>query len=222
MDASARPILGGMPPLATATHRVRANLRRLAVRFAGLPHADDGPDRATPEVAGDLTRLWRTNLLGRRSVVDPASRVDVSLASHGHRIDRVWVAIEAIARGDARPRRIHLVLDEGDAVPQSLRRLQRRGLEIVHVDATLGPHKKHYPSASGPRDPDVPLATADDDAIYPPTWLAGLLAAAERSPDALIAHRAHRIAIDAIGSGPTRRGSPAPRRVPRTRTSAPA
>ncbi len=78
----------------------------------------------------------------------------VSLTSYGTRIGRVAYAIESIAAGTARPRRLVLWLDDPTrfaARPAALRRLERRGLE-VRLTENLGPHTKYFPSlAAGPR-----------------------------------------------------------------------
>lgn len=173
----------------------RRRLRSIATRHAGLPHAEgtvDSPDQA---VAGDITRLWLRNLTSRARVVGDRAGVVVSLASHGHRAATAWLAVESIARGDVLPGRIVLHLERQDPVGSQLRRLRRRGLEIVRVDPGLGPHAKLHPVVVGPRRRGEPVVLADDDMVYPPTWLATLLAAAARHPDAIVAHRAHRIPV---------------------------
>lgn len=116
--------------------------------------------------------------------------VVVSLTSYGDRINTVSVAIESIARGRTRPQRLVLWLDSPElfaARPTSLRRLERRGLEVL-LTSNYGPHTKYYPYVQSVEHHRVPLVTADDDIIYPPNWLALLVAAHRRHPDAISGH----------------------------------
>lgn len=116
--------------------------------------------------------------------------VVVSLTSYGDRIHTVSVAIESIARGKTRPQRLVLWLDSPEqfaARPVSLRRLERRGVEVL-LSSNYGPHTKYYPYVKSVEHHTVPLATADDDIIYPPNWLALLVAAHRRHPEAIGGH----------------------------------
>ena len=142
-----------------------------------------------------LAFLRLSNRLSRRPVVGTGAVV-VNLTSFGHRIDLVFYALETIASGRIRPRRLILWLDDAATLahpPAALRRLQRRGLEICSC-TDFGPHKKQYPYAlSGPT---LPLVAADDDVLYPRRWLAELLEAAARHPLDVIGQRAHTITFD--------------------------
>lgn len=166
------PAPGGLP--ATAHRRIVRRARKAAKRV-----------RAACAVA----YLRGRNLLARGPVTGSAGVV-VSLTTYGDRIRSVSIGIESIARGTVRPQRLILWMDSPEdiaASPASLRRLQRRGLEIL-VTANYGPHKKYYPYvASTPRH-TVPLVTADDDVVYPPNWLALLVDAGRRHPDAVSGH----------------------------------
>ncbi|MFF2244498.1 hypothetical protein ACFVTM_10000 [Arthrobacter sp. NPDC058130] len=134
------------------------------------------------------------NLLARGPVTGAAGVV-VSLTTHGDRIRTVSIGIESIARGTVRPQRLVLWLDSPEdvaACPASLRRLERRGLEILAASdygtANYGPHTKYYPYVTSVPRHTVPLVTADDDIVYPPKWLAQLVDAAERHPGSVSAH----------------------------------
>lgn len=144
----------------------------------------------------NLIRLRMVNRLSRRRVTGEGDVV-VSLTSFGHRLDSAFYALESIARGHVRPRRLILWLDELEVLadpPRELRRLSARGLEILPC-LNYGPHKKQFPYvASNPADP-FPLATADDDVIYPKNWLADLLAAAAEHPDDINGLRGHSMAF---------------------------
>jgi hypothetical protein len=125
-------------------------------------------------------RLRRRNRTSREPVTGDGP-VNVSLTSYGRRLKTVWVAIESIGLGIMKPGRIILWLDDEETAenpPAPLRRLQNRGLEIRH-SRNYGPHTKYFPYVSQllAHQPNVPLVTADDDVLYPPTWLSELMAA---------------------------------------------
>jgi len=124
--------------------------------------------------------------------------VVVSLTSYGHRLRTVHLAIESIARDTTRPGRFILwVSDSGflEDLPAPLRRLQRRGLEILPCP-DYGPHKKQFVYASTAAPHDRALVVCDDDAIYPKGWLAGLVDAHAMHPDLVLAYRAHELRVD--------------------------
>ena len=145
--------------------RVRSNVAKNAQFCAAVAHS---------------VRLRKRNRTCQTPVTGDG-RVNVSLTSYGRRLNAVWLAVETIGLGDVKPRRLILWLDDADAVahpPERLRRLQLRGLEIRR-SLNYGPHKKYFPYVSEILDeePDLPLVTADDDVLYPPTWLSELMAA---------------------------------------------
>ena len=144
--------------------------------------------------------VWRLTLRNRVPLGSVRGNGDVvvSVTSFGFRVGRVHLALESIARGSVRPGRMILWLDDQsvlDDLPPALRRLRRRGLEILPCP-DYGPHKKQYPYACSEQRHHTPLATADDDVLYPRDWLAGLLAAHRESPDNVVGYRAHLVAVD--------------------------
>jgi hypothetical protein len=143
-----------------------------------------------------MLRFAVANVVSRRSILDPAGP-DVSLTSYGRRVHLVFLAIESIARGTRRPSRVILWLDDQRYLaspPRSLRRLERRGLEI-RASANYGPHTKYFPYARSKSSHAVPVVTADDDWMVPARWLETLLAAHSADPRAVVAHRAHLITV---------------------------
>ncbi|WP_370249988.1 glycosyltransferase [Nocardioides sp.] len=149
---------------------------------------------------GVLHRLRRRPVVGEAPVV-------VSLTTYGSRLRGVHLTLESIAAGTVRPHRLVLWLDDAAAVaapPRSLRRLQRRGLEVRGCE-DLGPHKKYVPAlALDPGEPESPLVTADDDVYYPRRWLADLVDAGARAPEALWCHRSRRRIARGEGWAPYR------------------
>ncbi|WP_127129590.1 hypothetical protein [Georgenia sp. SYP-B2076] len=140
--------------------------------------------------------LAARNRFGRRSVLGDA-HVVVSLTTHGARIRSVHYAIESIARGVERPARLILWVDhelDRSRFPAALRRLQARGLEILGTE-DFGPHTKYYPYVRSIDDHAVALVTADDDTLYPRTWLRQLVTAYEERPDVVSCLRAHVVGL---------------------------
>jgi len=155
-------------------------------------------DRRLP---ADLARLQRANESADAPLLGDAP-ADVSMTTHGTRIRSVHLALESIGRGDLKPRRIILWLDDADAfanLPAPLRRLQQRGLE-VRLTENYGPHTKYWPYVSGDLGAGGTsiLVTADDDVIAPKYWLRTLLERAR--PSVMTAFRAHRVGVEADGS----------------------
>lgn len=140
----------------------------------------------------EMRWLVLRNRFARSAVVADGTGPVVSLTTYGKRTQDVYIAIESIARGKLLPSRLILWLDDAtilNSLPRSLRRLQRRGLEILRCK-NYGPHKKYYPFVESQKEFDVPLVTADDDVIYPRTWLSALSAAHEQFPACVNCYRA--------------------------------
>lgn len=117
------------------------------------------------------------NRATRLAAVDAGGGPTVSLTSHGRRIATVHLTLESIAAGTLRPRRLVLWLDDLAAVSEptpGLRRLIRRGVE-VRASENFGPHTKYYPFVQSAPSHSTPLVTADDDLLYPSTWLEHLV-----------------------------------------------
>lgn len=123
----------------------------------------------------------------------------VSLTTYGSRFANVHLAIESIAAGAARPRRLVLWLDDARQFRQptpGLRRLMDRGLEL-RVCEDLGPHKKYFPALEEMLSiGGGPLVIADDDLLYPGWWLQRLMNAHLSDPEIVVCHRAHRVLLE--------------------------
>jgi hypothetical protein len=132
----------------------------------------------------DLARLWLYNRFGSAQVTQPGTPV-VSMTTWARRISTAYFAIESIARGSMRPSRMILWIDNEALfrdLPVTLRRLQKRGLE-VKACKNYGPHKKYYPYLESEEIFDTPLVTADDDMLYPRFWLKKLVEANRKYPE---------------------------------------
>jgi hypothetical protein len=136
-------------------------------------------------------RLESNNQKSRRSVL--GSGPTVSLTTYGSRVQSVYLTIESIAAGSQLPSRLILWLDDETAyrnLPASLKRLQDRGLDVL-LSVNYGPHTKYYPYLESMSGFAAPLATADDDMIYPRSWLAGLMRSYASNPKVVSCYRAH-------------------------------
>jgi hypothetical protein len=140
------------------------------------------------------------NLFGSARITRPGGPV-VSLTTYGKRVNTVYLAIESIAGGSVLPSRLILWLDDEASfrnLPSPLRRLRKRGLEVF-LSPNHGPHTKYYPYVESHASFDTPLVTADDDILYPQSWLEGLLEAFREYPDAVNCYRARVITLNDHG-----------------------
>src|SRR5277367_2772247 len=114
--------------------------------------------RRVPRIQGSLYRRFRTDLapippmvllslinrFKRSPITRPGGPV-LSLTTHSRRIRTVHITLESIARGTMLPSRIILWLDDGalfNNLPVTIRRLQKRGLEVKLCN-NYGPHTKY-------------------------------------------------------------------------------
>ena len=131
-------------------------------------------------------------------VIGSSTNPVVCLTTFGHRARTVHIGIESIARGIQKPSRLILWVDEDYLLrdpPKRLRRLQRRGLEIIGTP-NFGPHKKYYPYVVSKPQHTIALVTADDDVLYPRRWLATLAQAYAQNPKTVTCFRANTIVFD--------------------------
>jgi hypothetical protein len=134
---------------------------------------------------------WLLNFYGCAAITAPGGPV-VSLTSYETRIHTVYLAIESIARGHVLPSRMILWIDDKALfgnLPAAIRRLMQRGLEVKFCK-NYGPHKKYYPYLESLQKIEAPLVTADDDVLYPRSWLKRLVEAFQQFPDVVNCYRA--------------------------------
>lgn len=204
-----------------AKHLVLGSVRRVrrlasgtlgrvrSVLPASKPRSEDAP--ANRQVRLDLVRLELANRFSRRPVTDGNGTSVVTVTTHGARIERAYIALESIARGRVRPARVMLWLDDEAifrALPASLRRLERRGLEVVLDLNSYKVHTKYYPYVKSVDNHVTPMVTADDDVLYPREWLSALQSEHARFPDDVICFRAHRIPVVGDALGPYKTWTP--------------
>jgi hypothetical protein len=153
--------------------------------------------------------LARRSQTTRKPIVAPGGPA-VSLTTYDKRIHTVHLALESIAAGSILPSRIILWLDNADAFknrPRSLHRLEERGLEIK-LSQNYGPHTKYYPFLESTDTFEVPLVTADDDVLYPKSWLSGLVSIFNRDCNVISCYRAYEMKISNRTIAPYRNWGP--------------
>lgn len=148
-----------------------------------------------------LARLTERNRRCQDSVVAPGGPV-VSVTSYGPRVQQVFYTLETIGRGQLKPSRLilwltHDLIEQG--LPESLQRLQARGLEVLGCP-DWGPHKKYFPYVMAEQEFQQPLVTADDDHLYPADWLQRLSLAYRQNPAVVHCYRAHQAVFNDDGS----------------------
>ncbi len=131
-----------------------------------------------------------------------APPVIVNFTTYGDRVSLVAPCASSLLRQDYGNFRVVLWLSEteyqsADALPDALKKLMARGLEVAFVP-DLRSYKKIYFAAE--RFPDTLLVTADDDFFYPESWLSDLVKTHARYPNAVACHRAHRMTLDERGA----------------------
>lgn len=145
-------------------------------------HLDDLLEKTSQQVENSIERTIRRDLAKRdyeklfltsetKGVVDSlydGKRVIVSLTTYGQRIFDVYLVIESIMQQTLKPNKILLWLAEEEftleQVPASLRKLEKRGLEIGFCE-DIKSYKKLIPSLK--LYPDDIIITVDDDVLYP-------------------------------------------------------
>lgn len=130
-------------------------------------------------------------------------RIIVTLTSFPVRTPRLWLVIETILRQTVKPDMIVLWLSSKqyrgwEDVPQSLKRLQQRGLTIRFVPEDYRSHKKYHYCLS--EFPDDHIITIDDDIFYDTHLVERLVQLHNVNPDDVIANKTHRIGYDADGN----------------------
>lgn len=130
---------------------------------------------------------------------DKNKQLIVSLTTFPPRINKLWLVIESILNQTKKPDKIILWLYEGEfngkeSLPRSLRRLEKRGLEIRFCSENLLPHKKYYYTLK--EHPESTIITVDDDMIYPPGLIENLIRHHKKYPQTVICSRAERILTD--------------------------
>lgn len=129
-------------------------------------------------------------------------RYIVSLTSFPARTSRLWLVIETILRQKVKPDMIILWLSakqypSDDDVPQSLKRLQERGLTIELVPEDYRSHKKYCYTLK--RYPDDHIITIDDDVFYDSRLVERMINTHKEHPHAIVTNKSHQMTYNDDG-----------------------
>lgn len=142
-----------------------------------------------------IVQRWRNS-----QGVDRESRIIISLTTYPARISSVWITVASLLQQTRKPCKVLLWLAEEQfpdrEIPKSLKRLEKRGLEIRFCN-DLKPHKKYYYTMK--EYPNHYIITADDDILYPENHIEQLWQGHIKYPDAIVCHWSHRIESDEQG-----------------------
>lgn len=123
----------------------------------------------------------------------------LSLTTFPARINNLWIVIDSFFHQTYRPSKILLVLTKEEFpeqmrnIPNSLKRLMNKGLEIVFVDYNLRPHNKYYYALNKYRNRDV--VTFDDDLYYWEDSIERLYTLKHNNPFCICANRALKVSF---------------------------
>jgi hypothetical protein len=119
----------------------------------------------------------------------------VSLTSFPARIDDVWIAIECLLKQTFKPDKIILWLAitqfPDKKIPDSLKKLQPRGLEVRFCEEDLRAHKKYFYTLK--EFPNAHIITVDDDLYYDNGLLENLYILHKKYPQHIATNRAHKM-----------------------------
>lgn len=142
----------------------------------------------------------------RSCSVNPAAdgkNIVVSLTSYGSRLRQVHICIKSLLNQSVRPNKIVLYISEdevisGGKIPKNLRKLEKKGLEIIWKGIDdIKPHKKYFYAFQNYLD--AIIVTVDDDAIYDKNLIHDLIESYKMFPECVSARRVHRILHDDHG-----------------------
>lgn len=121
----------------------------------------------------------------------------ISVTSFPARIEKIWITLDCLLRQTFKPDKVILWLANEQfpdkKLPDSLLRLQERGLEIKFCE-DLKSHKKFYYTML--ENPDANVITFDDDVYYPNYILEKLVETHKKFPEAVVANFAHKVVIN--------------------------
>lgn len=123
----------------------------------------------------------------------------VCLTSYGKRIYDVHLTIESIMEQTMKANRIILWLDysfEGKPLPNAIRLLQKRGLEIMYCKDIYS-YKKLIPALK--KFPEDVIITFDDDVVYEFDLLERFILSYKQDPSYIYCGRMHRMLLDKQG-----------------------
>lgn len=128
-------------------------------------------------------------------------KVIASLTSFPARIEKAHLAVKSIMLQNYKPDEIILWLSDaqfkGIELPQSLKDLEKKGLQIKFCEDLRG-HKKYFELVKSQK-PNELILTFDDDIIYPPNSIKKVMKYHKLYPKAIIVNRGYEITFGKKG-----------------------
>jgi len=128
--------------------------------------------------------------------------VVVSLTTYPERFESLEPCLHSLTLQKEKPDKIIVYLgsDAGNCeLPSNLKEYEKYGIEFrIDEMHNYRSHKKYYYAMQ--EFPDAVVVTADDDIVYPETWLHSLLDSYRRYPEAISARRVHLMRQDKNGN----------------------
>jgi hypothetical protein len=127
---------------------------------------------------------------------EPDWKFEVSVTSHPARFNALATSLTSLKSQILQPQSINVYIAEADiaVLPDSIKQLEKSGyIEIISCD-DLGSGKKLIPALKAQRN--LPIITIDDDLYFENELFLHLMINHYLYPEAIIAARVHRIAIN--------------------------
>jgi len=148
------------------------------------------------------------NFLQSIFVKTKKSDVVVSFITIQSRLAMLEPCIKSLINQSVTPDSIVLWLCEDDyfgknaisknSIPQYIYKYEKKGLLTVKWTKNIGPFTKLIPALSDFSDKKI--VTADDDTIYPRTWLKDLIRVSDKNPGTIVCHRGAEMLLSEDGS----------------------
>lgn len=121
----------------------------------------------------------------------------ISLTTFPARINTIWLVLLSMFYQTYRPSKILLILTQEEfpegksSLPESVRRMEKLGVEIIFQPFNLKPHNKYYYALSHVKDQNV--ITIDDDLFYWSNTIELLMNMHKKYPICICANKALKI-----------------------------
>lgn len=128
-----------------------------------------------------------------------SSDVIVSLTTYPARIEQAYFCLNSLLRQSVSNKQVILWLAKGQFpngeadLPKRILSLKNYGLQIKFCD-DFHSYKKIFCTAQ--QFSDCTIVTADDDTLYPESWLKKLIETHEEHPDCVVCYRAHNMTFE--------------------------
>jgi hypothetical protein len=130
---------------------------------------------------------------------EPDWKFEVSVTSHPARFNALAISLSALKAQILQPQSINVYIADADmaVLPNSIRELEKSGYITINSCDDLGSGKKLIPALKAQRN--LPIITIDDDLYFENELFLHLMINHYLYPDAIIAARVHRLAVNEAG-----------------------